>query len=84
MKYIKSKQCLNLWKIYHDDTNTYETAVVSFDEPSAYGINNGKISKLYIKRIDNNKTVCNYGRGFDLQPAKEVKAFYNEIINKLN
>ena len=43
MKYIRSEQGFNLWKIYHDDTNTYEAAVVSFDKPSAYGINNGKI-----------------------------------------
>lgn len=84
MKYIRSEQGFNLWKIYHDNTDTYEAAIVSFDKPSVYGINNGKISKLYIKRLDNNKTVCNYDRGFDIQPMEEVKAFYNEIINELN
>ena len=84
MKYIRSEQGFNLWKIYHDDTDTYEAAIVSFDKPSVYGINNGKISKLYIKRLNNNKTVCNYDRGFDIQPMEEVKAFYDEIINKLN
>lgn len=84
MKYIRSEQGFNLWKIYHDDTNTYEAAIVSFDKPSVYGINNGKISKLYINRIDNNKSVCEYDRGFGMMPTEEVKAFYNEIINKLN
>lgn len=33
--------------------------------------NNGKISKLHIKRLDNNKIVCNYDRGFDVQPKKK-------------
>lgn len=84
MKYIRSEQGFNFWKIYHDDTDTYEAAIVSFDKPSVYGINNGKISKLYIKRQDNNKTVCSYDRGFDVQLTKEVKAFYNEIIKELN
>lgn len=84
MKYIRSEQGFSLWKIYHDDTNTYEAAIVSFDKPSVYGINNGKISKLYIKRLDNNKTVCSYNRGLDAQLKEEVKVFYNEIIKELN
>lgn len=56
MKFIRSKQGFNPWKIYHNDTNTYEAAVVSFDKPSVFG----------------------------MMPTEEIKAFYNEIINKLN
>lgn len=37
-----------------------------YDEPSQYGINGGKISKLMLKR--NGKIVCNYDRGWDIKP----------------
>ncbi len=84
MKLIRSKKMLSFWNVYHDDTGTYEAEVVSFDKPSDYGINGGKISKLYITHIDSTELVCEYNRGFGITPTKEVKAFYNEIINELN
>lgn len=93
MKYIRSAQGYSLWKIYHDDTNTYEAKVVLFDKPSIYGINGGKIARLYIKRNKASKEahsiwLCVYdkcfGRDIETEPMEEVKAFYNEIINKLN
>lgn len=37
-----------------------------YDEPSQYGINGGKISKLMLKR--NGKIACNYDRGWDIKP----------------
>jgi hypothetical protein len=40
-----------------------------YDEPSNYGINGGKISKLQI-RI-NGEVVCNYDRGWDEEPKTE-------------
>ena len=44
--------------------------VKHYDEPSeTYGINGGRISKLMIK-IDG-KIVCNYDRGWDIEPADE-------------
>lgn len=95
MKHIRSEQNINLWKIYHDDTNTYEANVVLFDKPSIYGINGGKIAKLFIKRVDSradkkfhrvwlyayDKT---FGRNIETVPTEEVKLFYNEIISELN
>ena len=41
--------------------------VKHYEEPSEeYGINGGKISKLMIKI--NDETVCNYDRGWDIEP----------------
>jgi hypothetical protein len=38
-----------------------------YDEPSEFGINGGKVSKLMLKR--GGKIVCNYDRGWDVKPA---------------
>ena len=40
--------------------------VKSFDEGSEWGINGGRISKLMLKR--SGKIVCNYDRGWDIDP----------------
>lgn len=42
----------------------------AYDEPSEYGINGGKISKLLIER--NGVTTCNYDRGWDIEPQDEL------------
>lgn len=95
MKYIRSEQGYNLWKIYHDNTNTYEANVVLFDKPSICGINNGKITKLFIKRVDNKEDKKShlvwfyaydksFGRNVETELAEEVKLFYTEIISALN
>ncbi len=42
----------------------------AYDEPSEYGINGGKISKLLIER--NGVTTCNYDRGWDVKPQDEL------------
>lgn len=39
-----------------------------YDLPSKYGINGGRVSKLYIV-TDNNHCICNYDRGWDIKPA---------------
>lgn len=38
-----------------------------YEDPSQYGINEGKVSKLMLKR--DGKIVCNYDRGWDIKPA---------------
>ena len=43
-----------------------------YDEPSEYGINEGRISKLQIK-IDG-VTVAEYDRGWDLEPEESSQA----------
>ena len=37
-----------------------------YDEPSPYGIDGGKVSKLQLTR--EGMTVCNYDRGWDQEP----------------
>lgn len=38
-----------------------------YEEPSQFGIDGGKISKLMLKQ--NGRIVCNYDRGWDVMPA---------------
>ena len=40
-----------------------------FDEPSRFGIDGGRISKLTLKR--KNEIVCNYDRCWDMKPVDE-------------
>ena len=40
-----------------------------YDEPSRFGIDGGRISKLMLKR--KNEIVCNYDRGWDIRPVDE-------------
>lgn len=44
--------------------------IKAYDEPSRWGINGGRISKLTIK-IDG-KVTCNYDRGWDVEPQDET------------
>ena len=41
-----------------------------YDEPSEYGINGGRISKLMIQK--GGVTTCNYDRGWDVEPKDEA------------
>ena len=43
--------------------------VKHYKNPSKYGINNGRISKVMLK-IDG-EIVCNYDRGWDIEPETE-------------
>ena len=49
-----------------------------YDEPSQFGINGGRISKLMI-RIDG-KITCNYDRGWDVEPKDEATKAALEIL----
>ena len=40
-----------------------------FDEPSRFGIDGGRISKLTLKR--KGEIVCNYDRGWDMHPVDQ-------------
>ena len=72
------------WIVINEESETYMAAVLRFKEVSTYGINGGRISKLYIANKRNNLCMANFDRGWDMQPTDEVKEFYNEIINKYN
>ena len=53
-----------------------------FEEGSEYGIDAGKISKLEIRL--GNDILCNYDRGWDIEPTEEVRPFYESILAKFN
>ena len=52
--------------------------VKAYDEGSQYGIDGGRISKLMIKRQGD--IVCNYDRGWDVEPVDEDTQLALEII----
>ena len=54
--------------------------VKSFDEGSVFGIEEGRISKLMLKR--NGKVVCNYDRGWDIEPVDEETQIALAILMK--
>ncbi len=52
--------------------------VKHYKNPSKYGINNGRISKLMLK-IDG-EIVCNYDRGWDVCPVNKAAEAALEIL----
>ena len=55
-----------MWK--HGEYNGFSWCIKVFDEGSRFGINNGRISKLWIQRKQNREEVANYDRGWDVKP----------------
>ena len=68
-------------KNYHIETKHFEL-------PSEFGINNGRISKLFISEgasWNPDKCRCAYDRGWDRRPrTKAAKAIYKEILAMYN
>jgi len=66
---IAFKEGASMWKegslLIHDSVFHYWMKV--YEEGSQFGINGGRISKLMLKR--DGKVVCNYDRGWDIEPA---------------
>lgn len=63
----------------------YIINVKHFEEPSKYGIQNGRISKLWIREEGEIEPLVNYDRGWDVRPrTKAAKAIYKEIIEMFN
>ncbi len=54
--------------------------VKNYDEPCEYGIDEGKISKLMLKR--NGEIVYNYDRGLDVEPVDEDTEYALAILLK--
>ena len=49
-----------------------------YDKGSEWGIDGGRISKLMLKR--NSEIVCNYDRGWDIEPTDESTQFALELL----
>ena len=52
--------------------------VKHYENPSKYGINNGRISKVTLKIGD--EVVCNYDRGWDIYPTRKAAEVALEIL----
>lgn len=62
--------------------NDYEYEAKVFEEGSKYGINEGNISKLCIKK--DNEYIANYDRGWDIEPiTDEHKHILNQVVDRL-
>lgn len=62
----------------HD--RVYKYWVKSYNESSQYGIDNGRISKLEIRR--DGVTVANYDRGWDVEPIDDDTEIALAILMK--
>ena len=60
----------------------YDFTYMLFEEPSKYGIEGGKVSKLCIKGEDGDWLV-NYDRGWDVKPTEDILSDYTDILNYL-
>ncbi len=59
--------------------------VKHYEEPSEdYGIDGGRISKLTIRRLGEDRDLVNYDRGWDKEPTGETKAVYELLLAKYN
>jgi hypothetical protein len=67
-----------------DGDTTYEYHAKVYDEPSElYGLNEGRVSKLAIRKAGEIKWLVNYDRGWDIRPAtKELENIVNVILAK--
>lgn len=52
-------------------------------ESSKFGIDNGPISKLWIKDMEKSKVIVNYDRGWDVKPTDENKDLYEAVMKLL-
>ena len=52
-----------------------------FDEGSVFGIKKGRVSKLDIR--DGHGCVVNFDRGWDIKHSKEVKPYFNAVMELL-
>ena len=58
-------------------------ALKVYDEPSKFGINNGKISKLQLTQ--NGEIIANYDRGWDIHPTtKEAEMALRILLTRHN
>lgn len=64
----------------------YSGSAKVYDDPSKFGINNGRVSKLWLTY--KGQPILNYDRGWDTKSgdfeiADEHKQFYDELISAL-
>ena len=66
-----------MWKFGRINGYDYEAKV--YDLGSEYGINGGRISKLFVKK--DGRIVMNYDRGWDIRPTtREAREVLEQIL----
>ena len=61
----------------------YRYSLKHFDEPSEFGYNEGRASKIWIER--DGRTVFNFDRGMDIKAAdRDTKAVLEMLLKKFN
>lgn len=64
---------------------TFLFTMMRFDEPSDFGIDCGRISKLTIRNERTDKEVINYDRGWEIQPkTKQAQAVLDWVLRNFN
>lgn len=64
---------------------TYKFNAKIYPEPSIYGINDGHVSKLWVKNLKLNKEVFNYDRGYDIgNELMTEKGMIKDLVDYLN
>jgi len=65
--------------------NKYKYWVKHYEEGSVFGIDEGRISKLTIRKLNETRDLYNYDRGLDVDCANdEVRAVYEIVLAKYN
>lgn len=59
----------------------YTFSAKLFDRGSMYGINDGRVSKLWIGK--GKTTAAHYDRGWDIKPGKEYKEVFDAVMKFL-
>ena len=63
---------------------TYRVQVKWFDEPSRFGIRNGRVSKLFVAGAGEG-TLLNYDRGWDVRPRNAAaRAILKAVLAEFN
>jgi hypothetical protein len=66
----------------------FQFQIKQFDKGSEHGIKNGRISKLWMRKIEADGSgsgeAANYSRGWDTRPTGIAKELCNAIIKKFN
>jgi hypothetical protein len=66
----------------HGIANEYYFCIKHYDLPSPYGIDNGRISKLEIRK--NGIIIVNFDRRWEIRPPDEIKEIYDVVLEKFN
>ena len=67
------------------DGKFYDCQMKHFEKGSEWGIDGGKISKLWVKDIETGDVIIHYDRGWDIKPnSQAAKEIYDSIIDAHN